>query len=124
MRLLNVPLTKFSINLMSCLLGILWWSIASEAHKAYQTFTIPLCFYNMEKKMVQAPDTLSITLSGKKSQLRALNRSDVAAHINAAILPKKTSVLVLKKEHLLLPQTINLVSYSPSNPLITVQSDT
>lgn len=119
----NARLTNFTINSMAIILGILWWSVLSELHRSQRTITIPLCFYNAGQSHICAPENITITISGKRSHLRALNASNVAAHIDAQSLPEKTSMLNLKQEHLLLPQLVNLVSYSPSNPLVTLQKN-
>lgn len=123
MRLLinNVRLTNFTINSMAIIFGILWWSVLSNLHRAQRTITIPLCFYNTNQLHVTAPETIAITISGKRSHLRSLNASNVAIHMDAQSLPEQTSILNIRQEHLLLPQNVNLVSYSPSNPLVTLQ---
>lgn len=121
LSLSNVRLTNFTINILAIILGILWWSLLSELHRCQRTITIPLCFYNTKQCTVIAPELVTITLGGKKSHLRTVDAATVAAHINAATLPEHTSPLTLKQEYLLLPQTINLLSYSPSNLLVTVE---
>ena len=117
----TIPMTTFTINSISCILGILWWSIASQMHRSYRTITIPLCFYNTEQYTISAPETICITLAGKRSALRALNKQDIAAHIDTKALPSKKVVINLKEEHLLLPQSIKLISYIPSNLIVTLQ---
>jgi hypothetical protein len=117
----NVQLTNFTINILAIIMGILWWSFLSELHRAQRTVTIPLCFYKGGNYTITAPEQVTITLSGKKSQLRTLDSTTLAAHIDATSLPEQSSVLMLTEKHLLLPQTINLLSYSPSNLVVTLR---
>lgn len=120
----NGHLNNVTLYSMAIILGILWWSIASELNRASRTFTVPICFYNTESNTIKAPEIIRITLGGKRSHLRLLNDMNVAVHIDAQTIPEKTTVLKIKQEHLLLPQNIKLLSYSPSNPLVTREKTT
>lgn len=114
----NHRLTTFTISSMAIILGILWWLVASEFNRSSRTLLVPLCFYNSALCKIEAPESITVTLGGKRSHLRALNPTNIAIHIDAETITEKTTVLSIRQEHLLLPQNINLVSYSPSNPLV------
>lgn len=109
----NTPLKLFSL-----LLGYLMWHILSSHQTITTSLTIPVCFYNTTQDYtLKAPETLQITLRGKRSSFNEAYMKDLALHIDAASLTKQTTILPVSSAQLFLPENIALVNYVPS-PLI------
>lgn len=109
----NTPLKLFSL-----LLGYLMWHILSSHQTITKAITIPVCFYNTtQERTIKAPETLQITLRGKRSSFNDAYMKDLALHIDAAALTKQTTIVPVSSSQLFLPESIALVNYVPS-PLI------
>lgn len=84
------------------------------------TCTIPLCFYNTESiSNLEAPETIYVTLYGKREDLISLDRKNMSAHIDARSLKQGTNYILLKEHYLCLPSTISIKSYTPAPLLVT-----
>lgn len=115
----NAPL-----KIISIILAYGFWSLFNHMHPTLLTVTVPLCFYNEAKaRTINAPETLSITLSGRRNDLARLDVASLAAHIDATTLVPGPNALALTREHLFVPSSCNLVHYKPSNILISVQEE-
>ncbi len=111
----NTPL-----KICSFILGYAVWSIFSGIQTITQELTVPLCFYQIPTTIdFDAPETVNITLSGKKSQLTSIKMQDFAIHIDARNLPLGNSPIAITAERLFLPESIKLVHYSPAPIMIT-----
>ena len=117
----NAPL-----KIISFMLAYSFWALLNQMHPTLLNVTVPLCFYGEQKKgtSLTAPETLKITLSGKRSDLANLDLTTLAAHVNTATLVAGANNLVLTREHLFVPPSCNLVHYKPSNILISVHEET
>lgn len=102
-------------------MGFTLWYLVSDLHTITTTMKVPVYFYNTENIVVEAPETISITLRGKKSDIRHTNLSELAAHIDAQKLTQKTNHIPLTSQELFLPQTIKLVSYNPHHLIVNVK---
>lgn len=93
-------------------------------HPTLLTVTVPLCFYGEQKKgTITAPETVKITLSGKRIDLAHLDLATLAAHIDTSTITLGLNNFVLTREHLFVPPSCNLVHYKPSNILISVHEE-
>jgi len=105
----NAPLKVFSM-----ILGYLVWSVFSSGNTTTITQEVPLCFYNAsEKCIVNAPETLTVTLAGKRADLHSIDYDALAIHLNAHNLEPGINPIQLNKDTLFLPDTIKLVHYTP-----------
>lgn len=104
------------------ILGFLLWSQLTMLHQHTVTMTVPLCFYGAETSAfsLEAPETVTITLRGKKRDLATLDRTLLAAHIDASRLKEENNGLILSNKDLFLPDSISLVYYYPL-PLMVVK---
>ncbi|EKD48558.1 MAG: hypothetical protein ACD_64C00257G0001 [uncultured bacterium] len=110
----NVPL-----KVISLLLGYTFWYIFGNSHTTTAWITIPLCFYNVPSlTTVRAPEMVSVKIAGKRSSLRMLDTKELAIHVNAAHLQQGKNLLTITPETIFLPESIKLVHYSPSNPIV------
>lgn len=117
----NAPL-----KIISFILAYSFWSLLNQMHPTLLTVTVPLCFYGEQKATtkITAPETVKITLSGKRDDLANLDLTSLAAHVDATTLASGPNNLVLTREHLFVPPSCNLVHYKPSNILISVHEET
>lgn len=112
-----------SLKIISLLLGYTFWYIFSHSHMNTLWVTVPVCFYNIpQKTTIKGPETIALKIAGKRSELSALDIDNLAIHINAHQLAQGKNLLNLDHQSLFLPQSITLVHYSPSNPIIEVVS--
>ena len=78
------------------------------------SITIPLYFSAPSTCSIEAPEKITITLSGKRCYLYDIDEKNLAAHIPLDdLFPGKHDIL-LKEQHLFLPPSITLVHYKPS----------
>lgn len=83
--------------------------------------TVPLCFYGTsEDKEVRAPESVAVTLSGKREDLIALDLNNIALHINMEELRMGDNLIEVSTEKLFLPSTVKVVHWSPLNPVVTL----
>lgn len=117
----NLYLSNAPLAIISLLLGYSFWYIASYNHLMSLQLTTPLCFSELPKNYTfDAPEKIIITLTAKRSDLYALERETLAAHINInKLLPGKHGI-VLTEQHLFLPKNIALTQYKPANLCITI----
>jgi hypothetical protein len=106
---------KHSIRISSLLIGFLLWSTISDLHKDSITVRIPLCLYGEQAKTWEIPEQVTVTLYAKKSVLRAIDLTTLAAHINADTLTNKQTRIALTNKDLLLPNNVVVTNYSPLN---------
>jgi YbbR domain-containing protein len=118
---IKMVLTKNTpLKVCSFILGYTFWSVFSNMQTITQELTVPLCCYQLpEQFSFHAPETINITLSGKKNQLASINKTDLAVHIDAHDLSVGTHPIAVTAETLFLPESIKLVHYSPVPVIIT-----
>lgn len=110
------------LKVISCILGYAFWTVLSATHTNTVRVDVPVCFYAQEDRHdIKAPETIKVTLSGKRSDLLAVDTKALAIHVNAAQLHNGHNQLVINNETLFLPDTVKLVNYCPSNSVIDVQ---
>lgn len=107
------------VKVISFIFGYCIWSMLSASHVTAVELNVPLCFFNRPASFeLQAPETITIQLSGKRNALRALNTKTLAIHIDASRMHEGANPIVLESETLFLPNTIKLIHYSPANLVI------
>lgn len=111
------------IKIISFFIGYGIWISLAQSQTTDLWLTVPLCFYGTEKK-ISAPDTLLIHIAGKRNNLYTIDPQQLAIHINTDSLREGPNCLTIKNSELLLPETINLLNWFPSNVTVTVFEDT
>ncbi len=107
------------LKIISIVLGYSFWYILSSSHTSTAWISIPLYFYNVPtEKSINAPEVLSVKISGKRDELRMLDLQELAIHVNATQLHDGKNLLTITPETIFLPKRIKLVHYSPSNPTV------
>ncbi len=120
MSLKHLFLSNAPLKIICLALGYTFWHIATTHQIITLTYTIPVCFEITDSYTIAAPETINVTLQGKRIDLYALDSSSIAAHINARSLHEGRHGILLNESNLFLPQTISLVRYKPSNIMITI----
>lgn len=119
----NILLHNVVLKVISGIIGITFWLMASQSYKATLQCTVPVCFYaSPADRIIKAPETVSVTLCGKRNDLKALERSSLAIHINAQKLAIGPNRIVVSHATLFLPKSINVLNYTPLNSVITVEN--
>lgn len=112
---------RLSLKAISLVLGYSVWVLLSQHHSIRITIDVPLCFYNTENDLIiHAPETIAVTLEGKRDLLRYCNTKLLAAHIDCMNLHEGTNIINISAQTLFLPEQIKLVHY-PSPMLITIE---
>lgn len=108
-----------SLKISALLFGYTFWYVFGQSHTSSAWITVPLCFYNVPKQtVIKGPETISLKIIGKRSELRLLDIDQLAIHINAEELTQGKNLLTITEKSILLPEPIKLVHYSPSNPTV------
>ena len=117
----NLFLSNALLKIVCLLLGYSFWYIASLDHITTLYMSVPLCFTaTTHNYHINAPETIGITIRGKRSDLYALEKETLAAHVNIDNFLPGTQGIIITEQHLFLPKAITLVNYKPSNLSLTV----
>ncbi len=123
---MKAPLQKTNrhntpLKCIALVLGYAFWYIFGSSHATTVQLSVPLCFYNIaSNQTINAPESVSVTIAAKRSDLRALATDHLAAHINAEELHAGKNIVSLTHSTLLLPECIKLVHYEPLNPTVEI----
>lgn len=113
----NLPLKVASL---AC--GFIFWVIFGAQHNTTMTLNIPLCFYGQpEGYRVEAPESIQVTLRGKRADLYDLEIDNLGLHINSDEMKAGDNIVIPTGEKLFLPPHIKLSHWNPANPIITLQ---
>ncbi len=120
--------TTFSSTLFlkatSLVIGFLLWSTINHLFTYSTWVTVPVCFYNSTDKLIQAPESVAVELTGKRAHLRHIDKEALAVHLDASLLSPGTHKLSLSSEQLLLPSTISITTVIPHHLIITITGGT
>ena len=110
------------LKLFSLILGYLCWSIVSQSHIDDVWIDAPVCFYETaDNQHIDAPETIKINLTGKRSALRAIDRKSTAVHIDTHNLTLGKHVIALSERNLLLPETVQVAGWAPTHLPIKIE---
>lgn len=117
-NLKNILWNNLTLKVLSLLFGYAFWSMISQSLAVTVSIPVSLSFYNVPQNIaVEAPETIKVTLRGKRAHLNHLDCATLAFHIDGTALHSGDNYVSLKAEQLFLPETINLLDYNPS-PLV------
>ena len=107
--------TNIALKIVSIVLGYALWNIVSQQQTIVISREALLYFYNIPQSYhVNAPETVTISLEGKKKYLKLLSSEQLAIHINGQELHIGEQPLIMNEKKLFLPEIIKLVNYSPT----------
>lgn len=110
-------------KLASLILGYSIWFFAATHQWVCQEYTVPVCFYPTEQRIVTAPESIKLKISGPRSEIFHLNTIDLAMHINIADYQDGDHKVLLNSSNLFLPETLKLVELIPSYISCNIQSN-
>ena len=115
---------KLLLKSSALLVSFFLWSQLTRLHSHSITVTVPVCFYGEQdaSSAYQAPETITITLNGKKKDIALLDSALLAVHIDTATLHPGTNGIILTSKNLFLPETIAVVHYNPL-PLVIIKNE-
>lgn len=117
----NILLHHNFIRIASCIIGYTLWAFIAQYQHMNIEQNIPVCFYKTPHDLeIKAPDTIKISISGKRHALYHFDTDNSGIHLNATGLQPGTHEMKLTRENLFLPDTINLVNLKPSYITISV----
>lgn len=124
-NLKNTIQNNATLKVLSFIIGYGLWNILSASHTHTLALDVPVCFYHeADTHVIDAPASITLELQGKKNVLRSINKKNLALHIDASRLHHGPNQLIIDRSTLFLPETINVVHYSPANTIITVKEKT
>lgn len=107
----NIPHKIFAL-----VIGYHLWLMVSSLVPAHRWLEVPLCFYATPQDItIQAPETIRLALAGSRTDLYHLDTKILAVHIDSHALTPGSHTLTLSQEQLLLPRTVHVAHWSPSN---------
>ncbi|MEX0940052.1 MAG: hypothetical protein WDZ41_01700 [Candidatus Babeliales bacterium] len=114
--------SKLNLKVCSLIIGYCIWILLNQNQLITITHPIPLYFYgNVTEKKILAPETVSLQLYCKRSDLWSLNFTNLAIHIDSDNLNLGKQTIQIKQNNLFLPESIKLVHYIPPQLTITVE---
>lgn len=108
---------------MASILGYAFWSIASTNYTTQRWYELPLCFYDTGDTTIESPETIHVAISGRRPDLANLDTSSMAIHIDSHTLTLGNQCITLRDEHLMLPPSLTLTHWSPSNLAVMVKKN-
>ena len=115
-------LNNAPLKIMAGIFGYAFWSLMSMNYTTQRWLELPLCFYKTPSDLIiQAPETISVAISGSRVDLAHLDTSRLAVHIDTHAMSAGTHTISPTHEHLLLPTTFKITHWIPSNLVITLQ---
>ena len=128
--LMNLSLKKhlmsnIVLKTASFVLGYALWSIVATSHVTTRTVEIPLTFYGNTANNIakNAPEKITVALQAKRTDLRAIDIENLAAHIDTTQLHTGPNHIVINNKTLFLPDSIKLVHYNPINLVVHLQEN-
>ena len=109
------------LKLCALIFGVSFWIMFGSLFNKSYDFTVPISFYgNSHTKVTQAPESITIRVTGNRVDIQNLDLTALALHINLDELEAGDQVIDVTQEKLFLPNNIKLVHWFPSNPIITI----
>ncbi len=106
---------------IALILGISFWIVWGESVSTQRSVNVPLTFYNIDRSRLSAPETIRLSLSGKRIDLNNLDSNQLALHIDGENFVPGENLINIQHQQLLLPNSMRMVYYEPSNLVIHVR---
>ncbi len=119
----NLIISNAPLKIVSCILGYTFWFILGHSQTIKTELTVPICFYGANPKMqIEAPETVHIELSGKRTIMQTVDLSNLAIHIDVRDLVEGSQPIEITQEKMFLPESIKLIHYSPAQIVVAVHT--
>ncbi len=107
---------------LALIIGILLWQMVSVFHNTSITLSLPIYLFNKEEnRTYTAPEKVEVTISGTKNDLKTIDFSSLAIHLDAKKYADVYKNIIIVPRHLLLPPKIRITRVQPSNIVITTK---
>lgn len=114
---------KILDKLIALTIGFFIWTIFCQSSLKNVWLEVPLCFYNTNDNIIcKGPESIKINLVAKRENLKNLDQTNLAVHIDAQKLTENKSFFQVSEQDLLLPASIKLVNYTPSNIIVSAEN--
>lgn len=114
-------LVRIGLKFIALAIGYALWCIFAQTQMVSVAATLPLLFDSTnELRSIEAPETISITITGQRQFINAIDFASLAAHFNVDNLTPGENTITLTSKNLFLPAHINLVHYEPLPLKITI----
>ena len=101
---------RLTLKAMAVIIGGCLWLALSHERSVTLQLDVPVSIYNHEDTIAKMlPESVTITLKGKRADLYMLSDEELALHIDAQAISCHTKYIRLTPDMLLLPHTIQLV---------------
>ncbi|HSW73613.1 MAG TPA: hypothetical protein VLG71_00490, partial [Candidatus Limnocylindria bacterium] len=100
---LRLHKNNLMLKVVSLMIGSACWYTLSQWHPAAITLAIPVGICAPDQTTIDAPETVTVTLSGKRSTLSALDLENLALHIDSASLHAGKNRIAVCAQNLFLP---------------------
>lgn len=112
------------LKVASLILGTCFWLILSNALPTTRSITVPICFHSVSRNHMpeNAPESVTVTLRGRKKVVRSLDATTLALHIDASTLKPGKHLITANNENLLLPHSIAVIEQTPARLCVDIPS--
>jgi len=115
--------SNLTLKATSCIIGYSLWALLGTTHATKMHYHVPLSFYNVPATYtIEAPEAIDITLVAQRKQLRTLSPETLALHIDGSTLRPGANHCIPTAATLFLPESFEVLHYTPANLTITVKS--
>lgn len=113
--------TNLLVKFISLVFAFCFWLIWSSGQQVSVTLKVPVCFFGDDHtREITAPESLQVTLFGKRKDLLKLDAKNLAIHVDAQTLVEGEQLFKPTAEQLLLPMGVQVAQWSPGNVVIEV----
>lgn len=123
-RLTKKNLLKHLCKITAFICGYSLWHLLAATFPIKREITVPLSFYNTNQQYsITAPETITIMVQAKRSELNNLDLDNISAHIDETDLHIGDNFLFITHETLLLPNSIQVIDYPCTQIRVTMNKE-
>ena len=111
MSINNHLMNNLSLSIVALLCSYGLWNTLSRSSKIIATIPAAIYFYNTSHEKIQAPESINITVYGKRSELKNMLYT-TGVHIDAQYLKSGTQNVMLTQSMFDIPKDTILVNYN------------
>lgn len=94
--------------------GYCLWFFFSNFETVKRSYTIPVCFYQTEQHLIQAPETVQAIITGSRRHMHYFNHKNLAINIDLSGYELGDHHIFLDQANLFLPEDLKMVELIPS----------